>query len=110
VTETVRETLEDTLLLRVRSVLGDQPVTESELRGLREDVEALVRVLTGQLAASETRLDSLAADERSLLATIADELHRVEALRPRLAEARELLDELDRRARELRAEWLVRQR
>jgi hypothetical protein len=40
---------------------------------------------------------------------IAAELRRVEALRPQLEELESLLAALERRARELRTEWLARQ-
>jgi hypothetical protein len=96
------------LLGRVREVLADQPVTETELRALTEQVDGLVRVLGAQLASSETRLTKLADQPASSLTGIADELHRVEGLRPRLDEARSLLRDLETRARELRTEWLLR--
>jgi hypothetical protein len=51
----------------------------------------------------------LNADASSPLSDIADELRRVETLRPRLHEARELSRLLDDRARELRTAWLLRQ-
>jgi len=97
------------LLDRVRAVLADEPLTETELRSLTEQVEALVRVLGAQLEASETRLSALADEPASSLSGITDELQRVERLRPRLTEARSLLADLDARARELRSEWLLRQ-
>jgi len=95
------------LLERVREVLGDKPVTETELRTLTEQVDALARVLGAQLDASEARLTELADEPESSLTGIADELQRVETLRPRLAEARSLLRDLEGRARELRTSWLL---
>jgi hypothetical protein len=41
------------------------------------------------------------------LAEIAEELQRVRGLRDRADDLRGMLDELDRRARELRAGWLA---
>ena len=95
------------LLERVREVLGDRPVTETELRALTEKVDGLARVLGAQLEASEARLTQLADEPESSLTGIADELQRVETLRPRLGEARSLLRDLDDRARELRTSWLL---
>jgi chromosome segregation ATPase len=95
------------LLERVRAVLGDTPVTETELRALTEQVDALARVLGAQLEASEARLTKLADEPSSSLTGIADELQRVETLRPRLEEARSLLRDLEQRARELRTSWLL---
>jgi chromosome segregation ATPase len=95
------------LLERVREVLRDKPVTETELRGLTEQVDALARVLGAQLESSEARLTELAEEPASSLTGIADELQRVETLRPRLDEARTLLRDLEARARELRTSWLI---
>ena len=89
--------------------LGNQPVTETELRGLIEQANGLVRTLGAHMAGSERRLTELTEDPDSSLKEIATELHRVEGLRPRLEEARSLLADLETRARELRTSWLVRQ-
>ncbi len=97
------------MLERVREVLADRPVTETELRLLSEQIDGLVRVLGAQLDGSEARLSELANEPASSLTGIADELHRVETLRPRLAEARTLLRDLEDRARELRTAWLLGQ-
>ena len=97
------------LLDRVRDVLADRPVTETELRALGEQIDGLVRVLGAQLDSSEARLTELANRPESSLTGIADELVRIEALRPRLEEARSLLTDLERRARELRTSWLIQQ-
>src|SRR4051794_9636306 len=96
------------LLTRLREVLGDEPVTEAELRTLTEQADGLVRALRAQLAGSERRVDELNEDADSSLTEIAAELHRVESLRPRLDEAQSLLADLDTRARELRTQWLLR--
>ena len=97
------------LLERLREVLANQPVTETELRALIEQADGLVRTLGAHMAGSERRLATLTDDPDSSLAEIAAELHRVDGLRPRLDEARVLLAELETRARELRTSWLLRQ-
>ena len=89
-------------------MLRDEPVTETELRALIEQADGLVRALGAHVAGSEHRLSELADDADSSLKEIAAELHRVESLRPRLDEARELHEELETRARELRTAWLLR--
>jgi len=97
------------LLERLRDVLADQPVTETDLRVLIEQADGLVRTLGAHMAGSERRLNELTADPDSSLTEIATELHRVEGLRPRLEEARTLLADLETRARQLRTSWLLRQ-
>jgi hypothetical protein len=97
------------LLERLRAVIAEEPATEAELRALTEQADGLVRALSGQMAGSERRLDELSADPESTLAEIAAELHRVDVLRPKLREARSLMEELETRARELRTGWLLRQ-
>ena len=103
------ETPDLALLERLRGVVGNQPVTESELRALIEQSGGLVRTLSAQIAGSERRLTELTDDPDSSLTEIASELKRVESLRPRLEEARSLLAELETRARELRTSWMLRQ-
>jgi hypothetical protein len=97
------------LLERLRAVVANRPVTETELRGLIDQADGLVRTLGAHMAGSERRLTELSADSDSSLTAIASELHRVEGLRPRLEEARSLLTDLEARARELRTAWLLRQ-
>lgn len=103
------ETPDRALLERLREVLADQPVTETELRGLIDQADGLVRTLGAHVAGSERRLTELSDDPASSLTDIAVELHRVEQLRPRLDEARTLHAGLEARARELRTSWLIRQ-
>jgi hypothetical protein len=105
----VADALDSTLTLRLREVLASGDTTEADLRDLTEEVGTQVRLLRGQLRGSEQRLRALNADPASPIADIADELRRVETLRPRLREARELSRQLDQRARELRTAWLLRQ-
>jgi hypothetical protein len=97
------------LLERLREVLADQPVTETELRALIDQADGLVRTLGAHVAGSERRLDELTNDPESSLREIALELSRVDGLRPRLEQARKLHRDLETRARELRTSWLLRQ-
>jgi chromosome segregation ATPase len=103
------ETPDLALLERLREVLGNEPVTETELRSLIEQADGLVRTLGAHIAGSEGRLTELTEDPDSSLTEIATELQRVDALRPRLEEARSLVADLETRARELRTSWLLRQ-
>jgi chromosome segregation ATPase len=102
------ETPDLALLERLRDVIGNQPVTETELRGLIEQSDGLVRALDAHVAGSERRLTELTQHPDSSLSEIATELQRVESLRPRLEEARSLRVSLETRARELRTSWLLR--
>jgi hypothetical protein len=103
----VTETLNVALLSRLRDVLADEPVTESELRSLSEQADGWVRALRGQVEGTERRLDALVTDPSASLAELAGELRRIEILLPALAEAHALLAGLDARARELRSAWLI---
>jgi len=78
------------LLERLREVLDDQPVTETELRTLIEQADGLVRTLGAHINGSERRLDELTRDPESSLREIAVELSRVDGLLPRLEQARSL--------------------
>jgi chromosome segregation ATPase len=102
-------TLDSALSARLREILASGSATESELRELTEQADGWARTLRAQIRASERKLRALAADPASPIAEIADELRRVERLRPQLGEARRLLAGLETRARELRTEWLRRQ-
>jgi hypothetical protein len=93
------ELLDFALIRRLREVRErTTPATESELRVLTEQAEAWARTVEGQILSSERRI-----------ARIADELRRVETLRPQLREVRSLLADLENRARELRTQWLLTQ-
>jgi hypothetical protein len=105
----VTETLNVALLSRLRDVLADEPVTESELRSLSEQADGWVRALRGQVDATERRLDALVTDPSTSLTELAGELRRIEILLPALAEAHGLLAGLGVRARELRSAWLIAQ-
>jgi len=102
------ETPDLALLERLRDVIGNKPVTETELRGLIEQSDGLVRALDAHVAGSERRLTELTQHPDSSLTEIATELQRVESLRPRLEEARSMRAGLETRARELRTSWLLR--
>jgi len=103
------ETPDLALLKRLRQVLRNQQVTETELRGLIEQGQGLVRTLDAHIAGSESRLAELDADPNSSLREIAVELQRVERLRPSLEEAQSSLAALETHARELRTSWLLGQ-
>ena len=103
------ESLDSRLLARLREVLDERPVTEAELRALAEDADGWERSLRAQVEASERRLELLVADPESSLADLARELRRVVLLHPALTDARELLERLETRARELRTAWLLHQ-
>jgi len=101
--------LDFALIKRLREVLDRLPATETELRTLKEQAEGWQRAVSGQLQASERRLQRLNANPASSLAQIASELRRVEKLRPQFDEVRSLLADLENRSRELRTEWLLSQ-
>jgi hypothetical protein len=103
----VAETLNVAVLSRLRDVLADEPVTESELRALSEHADGWVRALRGQVDASERRLDELAGDPDTPLTELAAELRRIDALLPALAEAQALVAALEARARTLRSAWVT---
>jgi chromosome segregation ATPase len=102
----IPEKLDLALVRRLRQVVAGEVATESELRTLADDADGLIRATEAQLHASEGRLALLNADPASPLAEIAAEVRRVEALSRELAEARRLIDGLERRTRELRTAWL----
>jgi hypothetical protein len=101
--------LDFALIQRLREVLDDRPATESELRTLKEQAEAWALTVSGQLESSERRIRRLNGNPASSLSQIASELRRVEQLRPQLDEVRNLLVELEQRARQVRTEWLLSQ-
>ena len=101
--------LTSSLTARLREVLGDRPATEAELRSLSEEADAWARTLRAQIDSSEAKVRRLSADPHAPLAPIASELRRIDSLRPELIEMTSLLEELERRARSLRTEWLLRQ-
>ena len=103
------QTLNSALTARLRDVLGDRPSTEAELRSLSEEADAWARTLRAQIESSEEKVRRMSADPHGPLAPIASELRRIESLRPELVEVTSLMDELERRARTMRTEWLMRQ-
>jgi hypothetical protein len=102
----VADTLDSALIARLREVLASGNVTETDLRELTGQADGWARTLRGQIRASERKLRTLTAGHGGPLTEIADELRRVETLRPQLTEVRTLLAELETRARELRTAWL----
>ena len=104
-----QQPLDFALMRRLLEVLDDQPATEYELRMLHEQAEAWARTVSGQLESSERRIRRLNQNPASSLAQIASELRRVEQLRPQLIEVRQLLADLEARARQVRTEWLLSQ-
>jgi chromosome segregation ATPase len=105
----VAETLDSALTARLRETLAGGTVTETDLRELSAQGDGWARTLRGQLRASERRLRALNADSASPIAEIAEELRRIETLRPQLTELRRLLADLEARGRELRTAWLLGQ-
>jgi hypothetical protein len=103
------DTLDTALVTRLREVLARGSATESDLRGLTEQADGWVRILRAQLRTSERRLRTLSADPTSPIAELADELRRIESLRPQLRELRALHRLLEKRAREMRTRWLLEQ-
>jgi chromosome segregation ATPase len=103
------EPLDFALIRRLREVRDSRPATEAELRALAEQAEAWARTVGGQIDASERRIRRLSENPASSLAQIADELRRVEKLRPQLNEVQTLITDLESRARQLRTEWLLSQ-
>src|SRR5947199_5441803 len=101
--------LDFALIRRLREVLDDRPATESELRALKEQAEAWALTVSGQIESSERRIRRLNQSPASSLAQIASELRRVEQLRPQLNEVRDLLADLEERARQVRTAWLLSQ-
>jgi chromosome segregation ATPase len=101
--------LDFALIKRLREVLDDRPATESELRALKEQAEAWALTVSGQIESSERRIRRLNQNPASSLAQLASELRRVDQLRPQLNEVRELLADLEERARQVRTAWLLSQ-
>lgn len=100
------DTLDLTLLSRVREVVAGGPATESEVRRLADLTGGWARAAEAQESASERRLAALGANEASALSEIAAEVRRRDSLRRERENARSLLDGLETRARELRTAWL----
>ena len=98
--------LDSALTARLREVLSSDSVTESELRELTDQAGGWLRALEAQVQARERKLTELTVEPGTGIGDLADQLRRVEALRPELDEVRGLVSALDDRARELRAAWL----
>ena len=98
--------LELALVTRLRQVVAGEVATEAELRALDNEAGGWLRATEAQLHAAEGRLTKLNADRSAPLAEIATEVRRVETLARERDDARELIDGLERRTRELRTAWL----
>ena len=94
------------LVTRLRQVVAGEVATEAELRALDDEAGGWLRATEAHLRAAEERLTKLNADRATPIADIAAEMRRVEALSRELDEARELIEGLERRTRELRTAWL----
>jgi hypothetical protein len=103
---TLAKILDSALTARLREVVAGGSVTETALRELTEQADDWARSLEAQIWAGERKLAKLTADPAGSMADIAEELRSVKVLRPELVEVRELLADLETRARELRASWL----
>ena len=101
------ETLDSALKERLHAVLDSQPLTEADLRKLSEQGQACLLIMSGQLKQREQRLAELVSDQTSSLAEVAAALRDLKQLRPELHELRALLAQLETRAREVRAPWLL---
>jgi len=97
------------MVVRLRETVARGNLTEAELRGLGAQADDLARALRAEIRDSERRLRRLNADGTSGVAEMADELRRVESLRPQLAEVEDLAADLEQTARELRTAWLLSQ-
>jgi hypothetical protein len=96
------------LLARVREIVRGNATTEAELRKLRDQADALARVLQVQIEASERRIRRSNRTPGAPIAEVASELRRAADLRPQLEELLSLTSQLDDRARELRSSWIGR--
>jgi hypothetical protein len=96
------------LVTRLRQVVAGAVATESELRTLADQAGGWLRATEARLHAAEDRLGRLNADPASPLAEIAAEVRRAETLARERDQARELLQGLEHRTRELRTAWLKR--
>jgi hypothetical protein len=105
----VAETLDSALTARLRKVLASGTPTETDLRELTVQGDGWARTLRAQIRSSERRLRALTANPGSPITEIAEELRRIETLRPQLADLRNLLADLEARGRELRTSWLLGQ-
>jgi hypothetical protein len=102
----VTETLDAALKVRLRALLDDRPVTETELRNLIEEGSACALILEGRLRRIEQRMTELSADPTSSLSDIATEIRAANEVRPDLDELCALLAKLSVLARTFRASWL----
>jgi hypothetical protein len=105
-TRPLTDALHAALKLRLRAVLDDRPVTETELSNLIEEGSSCDLILAGRLRGIEKRLADLSADPTSSLADIATEIRAANEVRPDLDELRALMAQVSALARTFRASWL----
>ena len=103
------ERIDLTLARRLRETVDRGGLTETELRELTIQADGWARLLRAQIREGEQRLGRLTADVESGVTELADELRRLETLRPQLEQTESLAVELEAKARELRTAWLLRQ-
>jgi hypothetical protein len=103
------ERLDFRLTTRLREIVSRERLTESELREAIASADGWARALRAQIRASEQRVRRLNADPTSGVAEIADELRRLELLKPQLEETEGISAELEKTARKLRTAWLLGQ-
>jgi hypothetical protein len=92
---------------RLREALGEPrpPLTEPELRSMREEGRACMLILGGELSNRERRLAKLDADPEASFSEITDAFRRVNEFRAHIEELGTLLSALDARAQEIHASW-----
>jgi phage-related minor tail protein len=101
--------IDSTLSSRLRRIVAEGRLTESELRELTTRADGWARALRAQIRASERRIRRLTTDAATGVAEVADELRRLDELKPQLADMEALLADLETKARELRTAWLLDQ-
>ena len=103
------ERLDFTLTRRLRQTVDRGGLTEKEIRELTTQADGWARLLRAQIHEGEQRLGRLIADVESGVTELADELRRLETLRPQLEQTESLAVELETKAREVRTAWLLDQ-
>ena|SRR5690348_2225535 len=101
--------LAEDLAERLRRILAERPETEAGIRSLAQRAQELERTLVADLDASEAWLDQMSTRTDTSIAEVAALLRRVDEIRVGLDRVGALLENLDERARLLRARWLLNQ-
>ncbi|HKB19994.1 MAG TPA: hypothetical protein VKC65_03195 [Gaiellaceae bacterium] len=99
--------LDAVLRERLRDALADppRPLTEAELRSLRDEGRACTLILGGELRRLERRLAKLDTDPEASFSELTDAFRRVSELRAHVEGLAALLASLETRAHEVRATW-----